>query len=123
MEGKNCDYLKIKELEEENQQLKEQLSNEEQSHDLSIKSFEEEMEKLRKQIKFESDARERFKHKNQQLKQSQKQLALDEFEKLKDFFLEPYKDEDMGTEWLINKDTDSIADYVLNKIEELKGEN
>ena len=63
---------------EENQQLKEQLSNEEQSHDLCIKSFEEETEKLRKQIKFESDARERFKRENQQLKQSLKEIMKNE---------------------------------------------
>lgn len=48
-------------------QLKDQLSNEEKSHDLCIKDFEMETEKLRKQIKFESDARERFKAENQKL--------------------------------------------------------
>ena len=59
---------------------------------------------------------------NQQLKQSQKQLAVEELEKLKDFFLEPYRDEEMDTDFLITKDAGSIADYVLDRIKELKGE-
>lgn len=60
-----------------------------------------------------------------ELKQSQKELAISELEKLRDFFLEPYtdeKDEEMGTGFSITKDTDSIADYVLDRIKELKGE-
>lgn len=48
-------------VEKENQQLKQQLSYEENAHDLCIDRFNEECEKLRKQIKFESEARERFK--------------------------------------------------------------
>ena len=59
---------------------------------------------------------------NQQLKQSQKQLAVEELEKLKDFFLEPSRDEEMDTDFLITKDAGSIADYVLDRIKELKGE-
>ena len=59
---------------------------------------------------------------NQQLKQSQKQLAVEELEKLKDFFLEPYRDEEMDTDFLITKDAGSIADYVLDRIKSLKGE-
>lgn len=55
-----------------------------------------------------------------QLKQSQKQLAIEELEKLKDFFLEPYKDEEMDTEFLITKDAGQIADYILNQIKQLK---
>lgn len=78
----------LNQQDKEIKQLKEQLSNEEQSHDLCIKSFEEETEKLRKQIKFESDARERFKRENQQLKQTQNQTAIRELEKVKGFLLE-----------------------------------
>lgn len=48
-------------VEKENQQLKQQLSYEENAHDLCIDRFNEECDKLRKQIKFESEARERFK--------------------------------------------------------------
>lgn len=58
-----------------------------------------------------------------QLKQAQKQLAISELEKLKDFFLEPYGDEKMGTEFLITtKNTGKIAEYVLDRIKSLKGE-
>lgn len=56
----------------ENMQLKQQLSYEENAHDLCIDRFNEECEKLRKQIKFESEARERFKLENQQLNQQLK---------------------------------------------------
>lgn len=44
----------------ENKKLKQQLSDEEKSHDLCIDIFNLECEKLRKQIKFVSEARERF---------------------------------------------------------------
>ena len=58
-----------------------------------------------------------------ELKQSQKQLAISELEKLKDFFLEPYGDEKMGTEFLITtKNTGKIAEYVLDRIKSLKEE-
>ena len=55
-----------------------------------------------------------------QLKQSQKQLAIEELEKLKDFFLEPYKDEEMDTDYIITKDAGEIADYILDQIKQLK---
>lgn len=76
-----CDLLnqqsaRIKELEEENQQLRQQLSDEENAHDLCIDSFNEECEKLRKQIKFESEARVRF-------KQSQNQKAIKVIESIR----------------------------------------
>ena len=56
------------------------------------------------------------------LKQSQDKKAIEELEKLKNFFLDPYIDEEMGTQFLITKDAGSIADYVLDRIKELKEE-
>ena len=83
------DYVDLlNQQDKEIKKLKEQLSNEEQSHDLCIISFEEKIEKLRKQIKFESDARKRFKRENQQLKQSQRMLAVDELIKLRRQFFD-----------------------------------
>lgn len=105
-----CDLLN--QQDKEIKQAKENLSkfgNIISEQDLKIKELKEDC------VIYKSSINELYK--------AQKQLALDEFEKLKDFFLEPYKDEEMDTEWLINKDTDSIANYVLNKIKELKGEN
>ena len=55
-----------------------------------------------------------------ELKQTQIQLAIEELEKLKDFFLEPYKDEEMDTDYLITKDAGEIADYLLDQIKQLK---
>lgn len=52
----------------------------------------------------------------------QNQKAISELEKLKDFFLESYKDEEMDTDFLITKDAGNIAGYVLDRIKELKGE-
>lgn len=66
-------------LEETTDELKQQLSDEEKSHDFCI----EECEKLRKQIKFESEARERF-------EQSQNSKAIEVLEKVK-AFCERYK--------------------------------
>ena len=52
--------------------------------------------------------------------QVQKQLAVEELEKLKDFFLEPYKDEEMDTDYIITKDAGEIAAYILDQIKQLK---
>ena len=51
---------------------------------------------------------------------AEKQIAIEELEKLKDFFLEPYKDEEMDTDYLITKDAGEIADYLLDQIKQLK---
>ena len=84
--------------------------------DKKIKAKEKEANTYAKEIVF-------LDNKIKQLKQSQKQLAIEELEKLKDFFLEPYGDEKMGTEFLITtKNTGKIAEYVLDRIKSLKGE-
>ena len=84
--------------------------------DKKIKAKEKEANTYAKEIVF-------LDNKIKQLKQSQKQLAISELEKLKDFFLEPYEDEKMGTEFLITtKNTGKIAEYVLDRIKSLKGE-
>ena len=72
----------------------------------------------------QQDARiKELEEENQQLKKSQNQKAIEELEKLKDFFLEPYGDEKMGTDFLITtKNTGKIAEYVLDRIKSLKGE-
>lgn len=64
----------------------------------------------------------KLRQENQQLKQVQKELQISELEKLKNFFLEFYKGTEMDTDFLITKDAGSIADYVLDRIKELKGE-
>ena len=76
-----CQQDLINKLLEENQQLKQQLSDEEKAHDLCIDSFNEECEKLRKLIKFESEARERF-------KQSQNEKENEILKKVVDFINE-----------------------------------
>ena len=84
--------------------------------DKKIKIKEKEANTYAKEIVF-------LDNKIKQLQQAQKQLAISELEKLKDFFLEPYEDEKMGTEFLITtKNTGKIAEYVLDRIKSLKGE-
>ena len=84
--------------------------------DKKIKIKEKEANTYAKEIVF-------LDNKIKQLQQAQKQLAISELEKLKDFFLEPYGDEKMGTEFLITtKNIGKIAEYVLDRIKELKGE-
>lgn len=84
--------------------------------DKKIKTKEKEANTYAKEIAF-------LDNKIKQLQQAQKQLAISELEKLKDFFLEPYGDEKMGAEFLITtKNTGKIAEYVLDRIKSLKGE-
>ena len=64
-----------------------------------------------------SDMIKKLVNEKEELKQ---QLAIEELEKLKDFFLEPYKDEEMDTDYLITKDAGEIADYLLDQIKQLK---
>ena len=84
--------------------------------DKKIKAKEKEANTYAKEIAF-------LDNKIKQLQQAQNQKAIEELEKLKDFFLEPYGDEKMGTEFLITtKNTGKIAEYVLDRIKSLKGE-
>ena len=74
-------------------------------------------------LKILNEKDQRIAELEEQLKKSQNQKAIEELEKLKDFFLEPYGDEKMGTEFLITtKNTGKIAEYVLDRIKSLKGE-
>ena len=120
-----CDLLnqqdkRIKELEQENQQLKQQLDQ----HDKRIKEFEDFMkeeeftglEDLKAYIKLQSNASKNLIQENQQLKQTQKQLAISELEALARFSEENayyYEEEQFAKQ--INK-------YISKKIKLLKGE-
>lgn len=106
----------IEELRKENQQLKQQLSDEEEAHELCIVHYTEAMEDLRKQLKFECDARNRFVKRVSQLNESQKQLAISELEALARFCEENayyYEEEQFAKQ--INK-------CINDKIKSLKGE-
>lgn len=74
---------RIKELEKENKQLKQQLSDEKEAHELCISHYTEAMEDLRKQLKFECDARNRFVKRVSQLNESQNVVAIEELNKLR----------------------------------------
>ena len=79
---------------------------------MCIISFENEIGNLCKQIKFESNARERFSEKVKQLKQSQKQLAINELVKLRQQFFDLF----------LYPTFDVISSIIDKQIEELKGD-
>ena len=49
-----------------------------------------------------------------------KEKVIDELEKVKEFFLEEHRDEEMDTDYIITKDAGEIADYLLDQIKQLK---
>ena len=52
--------------------------------------------------------------------ENQNKKAIEQLEKMKEFFLEQHRDEEMDTDYLITKDAGEIADYLLDQIEQLK---
>lgn len=55
-------------------------------------------------------------HKNQ----DKISFTIEQLEKVKEFFLEEHRDEEMDTDYIITKDAGEIADYLLNQIKQLK---
>ena len=49
-----------------------------------------------------------------------KKGGIEQLEKVKEFFLEEHRDEEMDTDYLITKDAGAIADYLLDQIKQLK---
>ena len=47
-------------------------------------------------------------------------FAVEQLEKVKKFFLEEHRDEEMDTDYIITKDAGEIADYLLDQIKQLK---
>lgn len=54
------------------------------------------------------------------IKEIQNQKAIEQLEKVKEFFLEEHRDEEMDTDYIITKDAGEIADYLLDQIKQLK---
>lgn len=103
----NQQSKRLKELEKENKQLKDQVK----------KSYQEGL--LQKQFDKDMEIQE-LKDKIEQLKQSQKQLAIEELEKLREYIvLNDEYDEEIGCN--IIKTFDLIED-LADKIKSLKGE-
>lgn len=51
---------------------------------------------------------------------NQNLTAIEQLEKVKNFFLEEHRDEEMDTDYIITKDAGEIADYLLDQIKQLK---
>lgn len=60
---------------------------------------------------------------NKKLKQSQKELAIEELEKLKNYFCEEDEDGDgfKTGDWTITHDACEVAEFIDNRVKELKG--
>ena len=107
---------RIKELEEENQQLKE-----ENGYIIFADGYDEDGNEIHRQefVKYKDKFKELVEE-NKQLKQSQKQLAISELEKIYNLF-EPYENSQKDTILCANNDI-SFIDYLKNRIKELKGD-
>ena len=57
---------------------------------------------------------------SQHLTQDKIHFAIEQLEKVKEFFLEEHRDEEMDTDYIITKDAGQIADYLLDQIKQLK---
>ncbi len=103
------DFLKcVEEKTEENNKLKQQLTEKDK-----------EIEYLNHKIDIEEPCLVRnYKDMIEQLKQSQTQLAIQELEKIKDYFILEHEDGSLD----ITKNEFEIAEYLIKKIKELKGE-
>ena len=111
-------YIRNKELREENQQLKQQLAEKEKEiEDLKaqrriyLNRSVEECNKI-------TDLEFELQHKDQ----DKILFTLEQLEKVKKFFLEEHRDEEMDTDYIITKDAGEIADYILDQIKELNRE-
>ena len=61
-----------------------------------------------------------WKGKYEQAHQNKISFAVEQLEKVKEFFLKEHKDEELDTDYLITKDAGEIADFLLNQIRQLK---
>lgn len=84
------------------------------SEELLIKQEKEYDEQLEKQAKIH------YRHLKEK-DQDKILFALEQLEKVKEFFLEEHRDEEMDTDYIITKDAGEIADYLLDQIKQLKG--
>ena len=50
-------------------------------------------------------------------------FAVEQLEKVKEFFLKEHRDEEMDTDYIITKNAGEIADYLLDQIKQLKEKN
>ena len=83
------------------------------SEELLIKQEKEYDEQLEKQAKIH------YRHLKEK-DQDKILFALEQLEKVKEFFLEEHRDEEMDTDYIITKDAGEIADYILDRIKQLK---
>ena len=61
-----------------------------------------------------------WKGKYERANQDKISFAVEQLEKVKEFFLEEHRDEEMDTDYIITKDAGQIADYLLDRIKLLK---
>ena len=117
----NQQNRRIWELIEENKQLKQQLAEKEKE----IESLRENSlsKRIFKEKLIPSHCMEQYEKYEQQidkLTQDKISCCIEQLEKVKEFFLEEHRDEEMDTDYIITKDAGEIADYLLDQIKQLK---
>lgn len=114
-------------LTEENNQLKQQLAEKDKEIE-QLKKFDDLnktfFDLFRSAFKEPNKVDDLFNTlKTMQERQDQDKIsfAVKQLEKVKKFFLEEHRDEEMDTDYIITKDAGEIADYLLDQIKQLKG--
>lgn len=88
-----------------------------------LEEKDEEIAYLTKQVKkFNNEAQKYFEdaYCNDFNNQDKISFAVEQLEKVKEFFLEEHRDEEIDTDYIITKDAGEIADYLLDQIKQLK---
>lgn len=119
-----------KQLAQENQQLKKQLAESKEENKKLVKAlngdifinYKVPMEnaKLKQQLAEKEKEIEYQESMKILAVKNQNQKAIEQLEKVKEFFLEEHRDEEMDTDYIITKDAGEIADFLLEQIKQLK---
>ena len=106
-----------KDCEELSKQLAEKEKEIEQLHNQRAENFRQRCGLIYESAKYKTEL-DLIKEQHNQDKIS---FAVEKLEKVKEFFLEEHRDEEMDTDYIITKDAGEIADYLLDQIKQLKG--
>lgn len=99
-------------LAEENEKLKQQLAEKEKE----IEELNDKLLRNSKWLKIADNYVGNLKRHNQ----DKISFAVEQLEKVKEFFLEEHRDEEMDTDYIITKDACQIAEHLLDQIKQLK---
>lgn len=125
-QNKESNELLVNSLDEKDRQITE-LKKQLEEKEKEIESLRENSlsKRIFKEKLIPSHCMEQYEKYEQQIYKLTKDkisFAVEQLEKVKEFFLEEHRDEEMDTNYIITKDAGEIADYLLDQIKSLKGE-